>query len=178
MRTLGNIEAAGEIEYGTKQVGRFSEETIAKRVRGFQTRGVVFLPPNRHGAGIRYLQRNDIAVAEACIAAYPRRRATATKRCAAEVQSQSASLSISLQILLAATPMDPFFGARWDVANPRPGFDPREPSRDALLRGRCALPHVRGEGGGSRPTAGAQPSSPHLLPATTPRCTRPKNHLR
>jgi hypothetical protein len=45
----------GGIEYGTKQAGRFSEETVAKLVRLFQARGVVFLPPNRHGAGIRYL---------------------------------------------------------------------------------------------------------------------------
>ena len=55
MRTLANIEAAGEIEYGTKQAGRFSTETVAKLVRLFEVRGVVFLPPNRHGAGIRYL---------------------------------------------------------------------------------------------------------------------------
>jgi hypothetical protein len=54
MRTLGNVEAAGEIEYGTKQTGRFSEETIAKLVVAYEDHGVVFLPLNRHGAGIRY----------------------------------------------------------------------------------------------------------------------------
>jgi hypothetical protein len=55
MRTLANIEAAGEIEYGTKQAGRFAEETIAKLVELYEGRGVAFLPASRNGAGARYL---------------------------------------------------------------------------------------------------------------------------
>ena len=55
MSTLGRIEEAAEMDYGVKQAGRFSEETIAKLVAVFERVGVSFLPPNRHGPGIRYL---------------------------------------------------------------------------------------------------------------------------
>jgi hypothetical protein len=57
MRTLGSVEAAGEIEYGVKQAGRYSELTIAKLVAVFEKLGVSFVPATRNGPGIRYLSR-------------------------------------------------------------------------------------------------------------------------
>ena len=57
-RTLGLIEAAGEIEYGVKQEGHFEEATIAKLVDFYRKQGVTFVAldasTQRRGPGIHY----------------------------------------------------------------------------------------------------------------------------
>jgi hypothetical protein len=51
--TAVNIEAAGAIEYGVRQAGRFEEGTISKLVLFFEEQGVTFLQASAHGPGIR-----------------------------------------------------------------------------------------------------------------------------
>jgi hypothetical protein len=54
MHTLARVEAAGLIQYGSKQPGRFDELTIAKLVGLYMGFGVTFVTPTPDGPGIRY----------------------------------------------------------------------------------------------------------------------------
>ena len=53
-RTLAQIEAADEIEYGVKQEGCFEETTISKLVSFYRAHGITFAAPLASGPGISY----------------------------------------------------------------------------------------------------------------------------